>query len=111
MATRIPDLDMDGLPTLEVGGSGRTRCPGVTGQGVDRPLDERIRDQIIAETGGNPLALMELPRDLTDGDLAGGFGMPSALRLSGRIEELPRRLAALPEKTTTLLPTATPTDR
>ena len=68
------------------------------------PLDERVRDQFVAETRGNPLALLELPRDLTDHELAGGFGMPSALRLSGRIEEsFQHRLASLPEQSRRLL--------
>jgi len=63
------------------------------------PLDVRVRDQIVAETRGNPLALLELPRDLTDHELPGGFGMPSALRSSGRIEEsFRRRLASLPDQ-------------
>ena len=55
------------------------------------PLDERVRDRIVAETRGNPLALLELPRGLTPAELAGGFGLPDALPLSGRIEESFRR--------------------
>ena len=39
-------------------------------------LDERVRDRIVAETRGNPLALVELPRGLTAAELAGGFGRP-----------------------------------
>ena len=50
-------------------------------------LDERVRDRIIAETRGNPLALLELPRGLTATELAGGFGLLGAQALSGRIEE------------------------
>ena len=42
------------------------------------PLDARVRDQIVAETGGNPLALLELPRGLSPAELAGGFGLPGA---------------------------------
>ena len=61
------------------------------------PLDERVRDQIVAETRGNPLALLELPRGLTPAELAGGFGLPGAVPLSGRIEDSFRRqLDALP---------------
>ena len=55
------------------------------------PLDERVRDRIVAETRGNPLALLELPRGLTPAELAGGFGLPGARPLSGRIEESFRR--------------------
>jgi hypothetical protein len=50
-------------------------------------LDERVRDRIVAETRGNPLALLELPRGLTPAEMAGGFGVLDAPGLSGRIEE------------------------
>ena len=57
-----------------------------------------------AETRGNPLALLELPRGLTPAELAGGFGLPGAVPLSGRIEEsFRRRLDALPAETRRLL--------
>jgi DNA-binding CsgD family transcriptional regulator len=59
-------------------------------------LDERVRNRIIAETRGNPLALLELPRGLTATQLAGGFALPSDQPLSGRIEEtFVRRLEML----------------
>ena len=51
------------------------------------PLDPRVRDLIVAETRGNPLALLELPRGLTPAELAGGFGLPGAAPLTGRIED------------------------
>ena len=54
---------------------------------IPGPLDQRVADRIVAETKGNPLALLELPRGLTAAELAGGFGLPDALPLSGRIEE------------------------
>ncbi len=57
------------------------------GSAVRVPLDERVRERLVAETRGNPLALLELPRGLTPGELAGGFGLPDAPGLSGRIEE------------------------
>jgi DNA-binding CsgD family transcriptional regulator len=67
-------------------------------------LDERVLERIVAETRGNPLALLELPRGLTPGQLAGGFGLPAALPLSARIEEsFTRRLAKLPRDTRLLL--------
>ena len=65
-------------------------------------LDEQISNQIIAETRGNPLALLELPRALSPGQLTGGFGLRRAL--PGRIEESFRsRLDELPEDTQRLL--------
>jgi DNA-binding CsgD family transcriptional regulator len=67
-------------------------------------LDERVRDRIIAETRGNPLALLELPQGLTAGQLAGGFGLLEAQGLTGRIEEsFVRRVCALPEETRQLM--------
>src|SRR5215813_2355056 len=68
------------------------------------PLDARVRDLIVAETQGNPLALLELPRGLTPAELAGGFGLPGAAPLPRRIEESFRRqLDVLPEATRRLL--------
>ena len=51
------------------------------------PLDERVRDRIVSETRGNPLALLELPRGRTPAELAGGFGLDGGPALPGRIEE------------------------
>src|SRR6201990_2230436 len=82
--------------------------PGARWAGRDSalpgPLDDRVRDQIVAETEGNPLALLELPRGLTPAELAGGFGLPDARALPGRIESsFPRRLKALPRDARRLL--------
>ena len=67
-------------------------------------LDEQVADQLLAEARGNPLALLELPRGLSPAQLAGGFGLPGALSLSGKIEEsFVNRLEALPEDTQQLL--------
>jgi hypothetical protein len=68
------------------------------------PLDTRVRDLIIAETRGNPLALLELPRGLSPAELAGGFGLPGAVPLAGRIEDsFVRQLDALPAESRRLL--------
>ena len=68
------------------------------------PLDERVRDRIVAETRGNPLALLELPRGRTPAELAGGFGLNGEPALAGRIEaRYQERLEALPEATRLLL--------
>jgi len=67
-------------------------------------LDERVMERIVVETRGNPLALLELPRGLTPGQLAGGFGLPAALPLAAGIEQsFARRLARLPRDTRRLL--------
>ena len=68
------------------------------------PVDARVREQIVAETRGNPLALLELPRAATPAQLAGGFGLPGALPLTGRIEDsFRRRIDALPAQARRLL--------
>ena len=67
-------------------------------------LDERVRDRIIAETAGNPLALLELPHALTATHSAGGFGLVGAQGLAGRIEEsFARRFDALSDDARRLL--------
>ena len=58
-----------------------------------------MRDRIVAETRGNPLALLELPRGLTAAELAGGFGLPDAMPLASRIEQgFIRQLQPLPSR-------------
>jgi len=93
-----------GLPQLEMRGLGVKDARALLTSAVRFPLDEQIRDRIVAETRGNPLALLELPRGLTAAQLAGGFGLPGAQALSGRIEEsFARRLGALPVQAQRLL--------
>ena len=75
------------LPELEVCGLETDDARELLGSAVRFMLDERVRDRIIAETRGNPLALLELPRGLTATELAGGFGLLEAEGLRGRIEE------------------------
>jgi DNA-binding CsgD family transcriptional regulator len=93
-----------GLPELELRGLGVGDARALLMSAVRFPLDEQVRDRIVAETRGNPLALLELPRGLTAAQLAGGFGLPGAQDLPGRIEEsFARRLEALPEQAQRLL--------
>jgi DNA-binding CsgD family transcriptional regulator len=102
--TRVPGPDLAGLPELAVPGLQDGDARALLGTVLPGPLDARVCDQIVAETRGNPLALLELPRGLTPGQLAGGFGLPKAVPLSGRIEEsFGRQLDALPPATRRLL--------
>src|SRR5271169_246078 len=96
--------DVTGLPELRVGGLGDDDGRALLASVIRWPLDERVRDRIVAETHGNPLALLELPRGLTPAQLAGGFGLPSVAALPGRIEDsFAQRLAPLPAATRRLL--------
>jgi len=90
-AARVPGAELAGLPELVVEGLGEGDARALLDSALAGPLDERVRDQIVAETQGNPLALLELPRGLTMDELAGGFGLPGAAALTGRIEESFRR--------------------
>ena len=104
LVTRDPGDELKGLPGLMVEGLRNGDARALLGSAVRVPLDERVRERIVAETRGNPLALLELPRGLTAAELAGGFGLPDAPALSGRIEDsFRRRLAALPADTQQLL--------
>jgi DNA-binding CsgD family transcriptional regulator len=93
-----------GLPELRVEGLGDHDARTVLASGISGPMDSRVRDRIVAETRGNPLALLELPRGLTPAELAGGFGLPDRGPLSGRIERsFRRRFESLPPDSRQLL--------
>src|SRR5215469_11624594 len=103
-AARDPSEQLDGLPDLEVRGLQDADARGLLRSVVRVRLDEQVRDRILAETHGNPLALLELPRGLSPAQLAGGFGLTGAQAVPGRIEESYRsRLGALPDDTRLLL--------
>ncbi|HEY2263071.1 MAG TPA: AAA family ATPase [Streptosporangiaceae bacterium] len=102
--TRVPGPELAGVPELPVAGLRDDDARALLRSVLPGPLDMRVRDQIVAEAGGNPLALLELPRGLAAGQLAGGFGLPGAVSVAGRIEESFRRqLDALPPPTRRLL--------
>jgi DNA-binding CsgD family transcriptional regulator len=104
LAVREPTEELAGLPELEVRGLDDRDSRALLGSALRGPLDERVRDRIVAETRGNPLALLELPRGLTSAEMAGGFGLLDAPGLSWRIEEsFQRRLDSLPAETQRLL--------
>ncbi|AKS36229.1 LuxR family transcriptional regulator [Mycolicibacterium goodii] len=103
-AARVPTDALAGLPALVVNGLRGTDARVLLESALVGPIDPRIRDQIIAETGGNPLALLELPRGLSAEQLAGGFGLPEAVRLSGDVEAAFRaRIDTLPAESARLL--------
>ena len=103
-AAREPGSDLAGLPELEVDGLRDDDARALLESALPGPLDARVRDLIVAETRGNPLALLELPRGLTPAELAGGFGLPGAAPLAGRIEDsFARQLDALPDQTRRLM--------
>ena len=103
-AARVPGKDVAGLPELVVAGLAEGDARELLESVLTGPLDARVRDRIIADTHGNPLALLELTSGLTPAQRTGGFGPPGAVPLDGRIEEsFGRQLEALPAQTRRLL--------
>jgi hypothetical protein len=78
---------LPGLPEMLVEGLSEGDASSLLRSVIHGPLDPRIRDLIVAETRGNPLALLELPRGLTPAELAGGFGLPRLMSVSTRVEQ------------------------
>ncbi len=99
------EQDLTGLPEVQVGGLADGDARALLDSVVIGPLDEQVRDRIVAETRGNPQALLEWPRRLIPGELAGGFGLPVAVApLTGRIEKgFLKRFESLPEPARVLL--------
>jgi DNA-binding CsgD family transcriptional regulator len=98
------DHDLGGLPELAVPGLGAQDARRLLDTTIPGPLDERVRDRILAEASGNPLALLELPRGLTPTAVAGGFGLPGSMPLAGRLEQgFARQLQPLPGEARQLL--------
>jgi hypothetical protein len=94
----------DGLPELALGGLDEGDARALLARAIPGRLDDRVRGRIVAETRGNPLALLELPRGMSSAELAGGFELPAADDLSSHMEEhYLRRVGALPEATQRLM--------
>jgi DNA-binding CsgD family transcriptional regulator len=103
-ATRELGDALAGLPEVHAQPLGRRDARALLESVLPARLDEAVLERIIAETHGNPLALLELPRGLSPTELAGGFGLPATVPLSASIEEgYTRRLARLPRDARRLL--------
>jgi len=103
-AARQPSDELAGLPELPVEGLQEADARELLRSVVPGRLDERVHEQVMAEARGNPLALLELTRGLSPAQLAGGFGLPGALSLEGRIQQsFLARVDALPEGSRRLL--------
>ncbi len=93
-----------GLPGVQVEGLEGRDARRLLESALPGRLDDPILERLIVEARGNPLALLEMPRGLSAAQLAGGFGLPTALPLSSQIEEnFARRLGNLPRDAGRLL--------
>jgi DNA-binding CsgD family transcriptional regulator len=102
--TGAGDDVLAGLPELSIRGLGVSDARALLLANVPGPIDAAVCDQIVTESHGNPLALLELPRTWNVAGLAGGFGLPSSQPVAGRIEQsYIRRLQLLPSDTQLLV--------
>lgn len=93
-----------GLPDLTVEGLDAEDARLLLAAAVPGPLDGRVRDRLVAETGGNPLALLELVKGTSEAELAGGFGIPDTATVPGHLHEHYRqRVRTLPGPTQQLM--------
>jgi DNA-binding NarL/FixJ family response regulator len=96
--------ELAGIAHLTVGGLPRQAARDLLDSVLHLPMDERVRDRIVAETRGNPLALLELPKGLTLTELAEGFALAGATTIPRQIEQrYQARLAELDAETLRLL--------
>jgi DNA-binding CsgD family transcriptional regulator len=102
--TGIGDEVLAGLPELSIQGLGDSDARALLLDNVYGPLDAAVCDQIVTESHGNPLALLELPRTWRATDLAGGFGLPGSRLIASKIQQsYVRRLRLLPPDTQLLV--------
>jgi DNA-binding CsgD family transcriptional regulator len=95
------------LPRVDIGGLDDADARALLDAAIPGRLDERVRDRIVAESRGNPLALLEHVSTATAGELAGGFALPNPAALTSRMEQdFIERLKLLPADTRRLLLTA-----
>ncbi len=103
-AVREPLEELDGVPVLEILPLGNREARHLLESAIPGRLDQHVQDRIVAEARGNPLAILELPREFTVARLAGGFGVPGSDSPAIRMEQsFARRLGSLPEDTQRLL--------
>lgn len=89
----LPELRLEGLPA----DIARDLISGAH-------IDDRVAERLVAGTRGNPLALLELARELSAEQLTGAAALPDPLPVGRRLEEVfRRRVAAVPAATRTLL--------
>jgi DNA-binding CsgD family transcriptional regulator/tetratricopeptide (TPR) repeat protein len=101
---RSEDGELSRLPALPLMPLDDQDARALLASAMPGTMDDAVRERIIAEAQGNPLALLELRRGRTPDDFAGGFGMPADVSVASRIEEaFRRRVASLPDDSRLLL--------
>src|SRR5215469_10874545 len=81
------DHELEGLPEIVIEGLATADARRLLDATIPGSLDARVRDWILGEAGGNPLALLELPRERSTVAVPGGFGLSLEIPLTSRIEQ------------------------
>jgi hypothetical protein len=98
------DNELGNVPVMVIEGLSDADARALLNSAIPGKLDEGVRDRVIAESNGNPLALLELPKGLSAAELAGGFRSPDVRPVSSRIEQsFLRRVRSLPVESRRLL--------
>lgn len=93
-----------GLPELEIGGLDGVAVAALLAERAAVPVDPQVRDRLLERTGGNPLALVELPSVLTSDQLSGTQPLPLRLPLTDGVEHaFLERVRRLPDDAQALL--------
>lgn len=101
------DNELGSLPVMVIDGLSDADARALLNSAIPGKIDERVRDRVVAESNGNPLALLELPKGLSAAELAGGFRSPDARPVSSLVEQsFLRRVRSLPVESRRLLLTA-----
>ena len=104
LAARDRHSEFACVPELHVGGLPDRDARALLMSALRAPLDEQVRERIVAEAEGNALAVLEVPRRVTPAQLAGGFGRPDAGTVSSPADAvLARQLVSLPDDSRRLL--------
>ena len=102
--TTGPDIRLHTLPGLRLEGLPRSEAYALLQTSTSRPIDRGVAQQIVADTGGNPLAVVEAARELTPEQLDGRAPPPEPLPVGRRLDDLfVRRVRDLPPDTQALL--------
>ena len=105
--TDAGDDSLSDVPEMAITGLPKYAARALLLESVHGPLDSAVREQIVAESRGNPLALLELPRTWGLSGLPGGFAVPVGGSVAGRVEQsYARRLQDLPADARLLVVTA-----
>ncbi|MGX7678509.1 helix-turn-helix transcriptional regulator [Jatrophihabitans sp. DSM 45814] len=106
-AVRRHATELDGLPDLTVSPLPGRDARALLSAVIPAPLDQDVKDRMVAESAGNPLALLQLAASARPGQLAGGFATSTGGPIARRIEEeFLQQFQLLPKATQRLLLTA-----